>query len=240
MTFPENDEQFSEYKITEVNPQEGPKHSERMWNVGFDDGFYIGLPVVDDGPAPTVGDTCRLYGQGLGYAVRGAFFNGVKLFYRTAVEQEAFQKEQQEKAKAAQKAEYDKKAEEYEQRIKALPERLQTRIAGFRERNDTFWEFLPYELFCCEEAVAIAAKFDTPEEVDAFYKLPVEEQKAKVPEMQMSEHSGNTFGFSCQLAKFLIIDEPDFVENYHGALCALTGCEDYGCWAMTQQLEEGA
>lgn len=74
MTYPENDDQFREVKIVEVDQKRG-------W-MKFDDGFSFGIPA-DGLAAPAVGMTARLYGKGIGFKVRGLFLDGEKVYYRT-------------------------------------------------------------------------------------------------------------------------------------------------------------
>lgn len=57
------------------------------------DGFSFCLP---DGSDVVVrpGMSARFYGMGIGYAVRGLFIDGVRVFYRTAAEQQAHELEE--------------------------------------------------------------------------------------------------------------------------------------------------
>lgn len=81
--FPENDDQFEEFQVTEAIPQENgfvQIHFKDVWITHLE----TTLPVK-------AGDTLRLYGRGIGYPPRGAFINGEKVFYRTEEEDEVHQ-----------------------------------------------------------------------------------------------------------------------------------------------------
>lgn len=80
MSYPTNDEQFSDVTVTEV----GDGH------FTSDDGWSLCFP--SDSPAqPKVGGMVRTYGRGLGYPVRGLFFDGEEVYYRTAEEDKQHQ-----------------------------------------------------------------------------------------------------------------------------------------------------
>jgi hypothetical protein len=85
--FPENDEQFADKRLTGVHayPDNGG------WSITFDDDWSFTVPP-DSPVKPTVGMMARTYGRGIGYAVRGLFLDGQKVYYRT----EAQDKEHQE------------------------------------------------------------------------------------------------------------------------------------------------
>jgi hypothetical protein len=195
-------------------------------SVTFTDGWSLGFPE-DFMPRPKPGDVVRRYGRGIGFSVRGLFLNGKKVRYQTAAEMEAEHKRENEERHAKKCREFEEQKAERDRRYEALPEIFRKRIDKFRRNNPNFRvEYEPYELFCCEEAVKIAAALKTPEEIDRFYKLPWEEQRALVP---IDEgHSGNTFGCACMLAK-LYLTRPEYVEQMHGALAPLVGSQEYGC-----------
>ena len=56
-----------------------------------------------------------------------------------------------------------------------------------------------YEVFCCKEALKIAAACGTPEKIEEFRKAKWEEQKSMVSDLSEG-HSGNSFGCATQLA----------------------------------------
>lgn len=234
MTYPADDTEFYEEKLTEIR-DDGDGYL-----LGTDLGFISGPKA--EGVEPKVGDTVRFYGRPYG-TVRGIFVDGQKLRYQTAEEERAAHEKQVQEDKAKRKAEYEAKKDEYETRIKALPAVFQERIAAFMGRRLDFGpEFLPYELFCLEQAVAFSKTFKTPDALKEFYQADWDKQKEMCPEMS-EDHSGNTFGFSVRMASILIDDTPEakeFAVKFHGALCPLVGCGDYGCYASTDEAKAEA
>jgi len=132
---------------------------------------------------------------------------------------------------AKRRADYDKQKSEYDRRVNALPSPFRARIMGFRNWKPGTWkyDFEPYELFTCEQAAEIAKALKTPEEIDRFQNLEFPEQKKLVPALS-EDHSGNTFGAACHLAR-TYLTYPDLIPAVHGALCPRVGCENYGCVA---------
>ncbi|WP_428491632.1 hypothetical protein [Rhodopila sp.] len=81
----ESDTEFEEVKAGEVTA-----YPDGGWNIRRDDGWSFFVPA--NSPAtPKVGDTCRFYGKGIGYAVRGLTINGEVVFYRTLDEEQDHQ-----------------------------------------------------------------------------------------------------------------------------------------------------
>ena len=200
------------------------------WTFERADGWSFSFTHKDI--VPKVGDTVRFYGKGTGYTVRGLFVNGHEVFYRTEEQQDALHKKECAAAEVKRKMEFQNNRKKYEARIAALPVQFRIRIAGFQQRNPKFnFDHLPYELFVCEQAVAIADALKTEKEIARFHKLDFPEQKKLVPALD-DGHSGNTFGSACTLAA-LFIDKPDLLPHMHGALCPLVGCKDYGCYAAS-------
>lgn len=212
------EDQYKDHILTAV------RATEKGWEIGFDGrGFFCpkSSPVV-----PQVGSRARLYGKGFGYTVRGLDIDGQEVFYKTVEEHEAEQQERLKAAKLKRRNEYETARKDYDRRVAALPDVFRQRIEKYRKRgNEWRYEFEPYEIFTCEEAVKIAAYCKTAEGVRAFHALPFEEQrKAGVS----TDHSGNTFGMACRLAMWFV-DKPENVVKEHGALVALVGCKEYGC-----------
>jgi hypothetical protein len=221
----EFDTEFQEHKIERVN-KESLGYACQM-----DTGFVC--YVIDVGIEPHVGDTIRLYGQPFGF-VRGIDINGQQVRYETAEEMQLrHEREQAEKDAKAQDA-YGASLSANNERVAKLPAEFQQRINDFRSRRDYWgWKFEGYELFVCEQAVAIA-KHVKAEDLHAFHNLPWEKQKLIVPELE-DGHSGNTFGSACSLAK-LYLENPQLVPKQHGALCPLVGCDDYGCYSTVAEI----
>ena len=199
------------------------------YSLTFDNGWSFWMPEV--GFAPEVGQTAKLYGRGTGYTVRGLVVNDRVVFYRTEAEQSELQRKEQAEREAKKRTDYDAKASDYDARVNALPLPFKTRITDFRNWKPETWkyDFEPYELFTCEQAVEIANALKTPEEISRFHKLDFPEQKKLVAALS-DDHSGNTFGAACLLAN-IYLTKPDLIPKAHGALCPLVGCKDYGCVA---------
>lgn len=194
----------------------------------------------------SVGDRTRFYGQ-FGRPIRGLFISGYEIWYRTPEEDEAYQEEQRLEATRKRLREYEEKKDEYAARVAKLPQPFRARIERFRRANLNFGQdYEGYELFCCEQAAMIAAEITdgslkNPERdaagiLNDFNAMSWEQQIEKVPDLS-KEHSGNTFGKSCELAR-IYIEAPARLPHAHGALCALVGCSDYGCFAMEISTDE--
>ena len=205
------------------------------YSLTFEDGWGFYMP--DKGIAPRVGDMVKLYGKGTGFRVRGLAVNNHEIFYRTESEDEELFRKEQEERKAKNHSDYDAKAEEYDRRVSALPEQFKQRITDFRaQKPDWRYDFEPYELFVCEQAIEFANQLKTTDELKRFHKLDFAARKQLVPSLS-DDHSGNTFGAACMLAN-LWLTRPELIPKAHGALCALVGCKDYGCYAARQKLAE--
>lgn len=232
--YPMVDDDWEEAKVEEVRPDGDG------WTIRRDDGWSFYVPP--EGIEPKVGDVARFYGKGIGYTVRGLFLNGLRVFYQTEAEQRAkFEQEQRERT-AEKIAQAESVKDATASRIAALSEPMRRRIQKFRTANPDFdWEYLPYELMCCEEAERIAAAFKgeayPTEMLRRFHELPWEEQQKLVPGMDQG-HSGNSFGMACRLACWLLTD-PEMAVKDHGALTPLVGCEAYGCPHAPSQPGDG-
>jgi hypothetical protein len=179
---------------------------------------------------PRIGDVARFYGRGVGFVVRGLVIRGRTIFYRTEAEQRAKDDAEIAERKAQRIAEFEATGRAaLDAKYAALPPIFQTRIDKFRRNSPSFRvDYEPYEMFCCEEAVKLAAALGTEAEVRHFGALSFDEQKTLVPDLAYAEHSGNTFGVTLRLAH-LYLAKPEGVEQLHGALAPLVGSEEYGC-----------
>lgn len=217
-----NDTQFENSVIDKV------RETANGYEIGHD-GWVIGCPKVDGLPAPRVGELLRLYGKGIGFTVRGIVVNGRVYRYLTEAQDierhSAWCLEQETK----RERELESNRADIDQRIASLPTLFRERLKKFqRDGGHEFRrDYEGYELFCCEQAVAIALALQTTEAIKAFHAADWDEQKRLVPSLS-DEHSGNTFGMACALAK-AYIEKPEFVTKMHGALTPLVGCEAYGC-----------
>lgn len=79
--YPTNDPDFEDTLIESVG-----ETTEQGSSITRSDGFSFFVPATE-GIVPKIGDKVRFYGKGIGHVVRGLFINGVKLFYRTYIEQ---------------------------------------------------------------------------------------------------------------------------------------------------------
>lgn len=208
------------------------------WSIGREDGWSFFVPRAA-GVVPRVGMEARFYGEGVGAIVRGLVLDGQVVFYRTEDEENIDAARRVREHELKKIADFEEKRAEYDAQYAALPPEFQRRLDGFRHRNRDFrWRHEPYELFACMEAVKIARALGSVDAVRLFAKAPWEEQKKMVPTIS-PDHSGNTFEVACGLAA-LSMDHPERVEQAHGALCPLLGCEEYGCWAANAPRVGGA
>lgn len=217
------DKQFETNVIKSFNKETGG------YSLTFESGWSFWMPDV--GFAPEVGQTAKLFGRGIGYTVRGLVVNDKVVFYRTEAEQEELHRKKQAESESKKRTDYDAKTEDYNRRVATLPPPFTERIMGFRNWKPETWkyDFEPYELFTCEQAVEIATALKTSEEISRFHKLDFSEQKKLVAALS-EDHSGNTFGAACLLAN-IYLTKPELLPSAHGALCPLVGCNEYGCVA---------
>lgn len=125
-----------------------------------------------------------------------------------------------------------------------LPEIFQKRIDKLRTNNHDFrWKYESYEMFCCEQAVIIAAaigkrlfdevgvevSFDqvkeniisrAPSAFQRFYDMSWEKQKELVPNLSDGHRGGNSFECSVMLAYLYVSDRLDDIVNLYGASSA--------------------
>ena len=227
----ETDQQYEEYNIVDVSKS----GDDSYYLLKLNEGGYFSIPDV--GVVPKVGQIARLYGKGFGYAVRGVAIDGQIVYYRTEAEEAAFRADERAKQDIKRRTEYDAQSAEFDKRVNALPEPFKTRILDFRAYNPNWaYEYEPYELFVCEQAVAIADALKDVAKIVEFHKSDSAKQKEMVPALS-DDHSGNTFGAACLLAR-CYLSNPDLVPKMHGALCPLVGCKSYGCFAARNKSNE--
>jgi hypothetical protein len=203
----------------------------------FEGGTCLGV-MSTSLPPPGPGQMVLLYGKGMGYSVRGIVLPrqpGItedRVYrYATPVEQvhkdvTRFQADRDQKRR-----DFDLKRAEFDAWLSSVPPEFQERIARFRKVSpDWESEFGPYEKFVCSEALKIAAVLHDPDKIKEFAESTPGQQVKIVPDIAFEEHSGNTFSAACNLA-YVYTKEPSSVPKWHGALCALVGCKDYGCFA---------
>lgn len=206
---------------------EGVERDGDGWAVEQNGGWTIW--VKDVGIEPRVGGAIRLYGRGIGYEVRGILIDGQPVRYETDAAMRARHEQERIERDRQKREDFDREGRAKQDVIyDALPRVFQTRIDRFRRHNPNFrWDYEPYELFCCQQAVLIANTFGTPERIAAWADLPWDEQKRQLPGLD-DGHSGNTFACAVGLAKFYTSETPQRVFEAMGALVPLVGSEAYG------------
>lgn len=219
------DYQYEEDTVKSINLQPD-------WlSVGMSNGFHIGWDREEypSAPIPKEGDSIRLYGKGFGYQVRGIVVGQTTVYYRTEEQQQQKHEKEAEESKQKRLREFDLNKDKQDQRLLALPVEFQERISAFLEKNPTFRsDYEPYELFCSEQAVAIAKELGSERKAyTEFLALDVKKQLEKVPKLS-DLHSGNTLGYAIRLA-LTYASRPEDLRKEHGALCNLVGCISYSC-----------
>lgn len=227
-----DDTQFVTHTIERVIPRDG-KVELRI------DGSGVLIAKNENNHVVEVGDKARFYGKGFGFTVRGVVVfpqdggEAKVLYYRTEEQDEADHKRWVEESRNKRKEEYAEHIESNNKRISKLPKEFQDRINGFRQNPEWGPEYEGYELFTCEEAVFLANYCKTIDGLKEFRELPFDKQ---VEAGLGDGHSGHTFSCACVLAR-LFIENPELVAKYHGAMCTLVGCKEYGCYASRPEVE---
>jgi hypothetical protein len=212
------------------------------YEIGYD-GWV--LWIDDPGFEPKVGEAARYYGRGIGAPVRGVVIEGRVVYYRTPAEEQRRHEERRAEERRKKQADFLANKGALDAQFAALPPEFQRRLGRFRTHCASFrWEYEPYEMVCCVDAVKLAAYLRpqfalvtetgdsrleaTWEIAKAFGRLPWEQQLALVPDLDRG-HSSNTFGMALRLAwRYLAC--PETVEREHAAIAALVGCPAVGCW----------
>lgn len=192
----------------------------------------------DVGVIPHVGSKVRYYGRGFGYPIRGLDIDGKEVFYRTPDEEIARHKQMVLDADQKKRDKYETVGKtRLDADYMSLPFVFQKRIDYFRNGNPDFrWKTEPYEMFTCVEAVLIAKTLGSAESILKFKRSSWSVQIELVPKLS-NDHSGNTFDVACGLAS-LYLTNPESLYKAHGALCALVGCAEYGCYAADDDRKE--
>ncbi len=202
--------------ITEVT------ESDEHYGISTDQSLGFGLSK-EYGVIPKVGDKIVLHCH-QGSMVRGLDLNGETVYYKSDEQLERERKEWLENNEKEKQEAFEKNKTEMDADYEALPDNFKKRIDRFRDNNPRFRiAFEHYELFCCKEALKIAAVCKTVEEVKKFRDLDIEAQKETISD----GHSGNTFGCACILAQ-LHLESPELVSRIHGAMSPLVGSKEYG------------
>src|ERR1035437_7678603 len=150
-----NDNQFQSHKLKSV------KDSGDYWELETEDSGSLLSPKISNF-TPTAGMIAKFYGKGFGYSVRGIEIDGNIMRYRTPAQAEEDHKKMCEKMDKDRQKEFKKNKKNLDKDYKNLPIIFQQRIDKFRNNNPNFrWEYEPYEMFCCKEAVKIAKALKT-------------------------------------------------------------------------------
>jgi hypothetical protein len=238
----EDDPHFQEYTVKNVinieptSSTSGPRSG--GFEVTFEEGMSLWVEAMGFAaslPAPLPGQVMRLYGKGMGYAVRGVVLqtgSGEVVYHYNTPSEEARKNAQDNIDRAtAKRVEFEKTRADFNAWVTSLPPVFEARIERFRSVNEDWdWEFGPYERFSCTEALKIAAALPDADKIKAFAMASPSDQLAQVPTLAYEEHSGNTFQSACSLA-FVYIKDPTSIPKWHGALCTLVGCKEYGCYS---------
>jgi len=204
----------------------------RFWDIETTDGKIFSLETKW-GVQPRPGQSVRLQCV-RGSEIRGVIIDGERVFYKTDEDLERERQEYLDSIRAEQEAELPAHVALAE----ALPGPWKSRVDMFRKRGGHEWDrrYLGYEVFACQEAAKIAAALPDAEAVVAFHGLTPDEQRERIPALS-KDHSGNTFGVACTLARQYHRDAR-YLPFAHGALDALVGCEAYGCFASWPKSEQ--
>lgn len=184
------------------------------------------------------GDRVRLFTDGAGSRIHGCdWWDGdgwEPVEYRSEADIAARHADRVWKQRCEKAVQFAENREERDERVEALPQVFRDRLLRFRRNNPNFRiEYEPYELTCCEEAVAIAewAREERPDAPLSLVEEAVEaewEERREMYKPRHDDHSGNTMGVAWRLAH-QYLDNPELVEFRHGAMAVLVGCEEYGC-----------
>lgn len=205
------DDTFEDVEITAVEPPL-ETDGERWQSAGWGS-TWTGFRLPANLNEIRVGDKIRLYGgAGLGDTKHGYALNGKMIEWFTPWERFARRVEWLANYDREKRERFARDQEKMDARYEALSPPLKARIDRFRrERVDFRIDAEEYEMVACVDADRIAEKYrprveagESPEAViEEFYKLPWDEQKALIPELD-DGHSGNTFGGACALARALL------------------------------------
>lgn len=183
------DQEYKEYTLTSV------KDNGKEWDIGS----YVGqLLIPKTSFIPESGMRVKYYGKGFGYTIRGVVIEDTPIYYKTAKEADQVHKKWCDKMEREQKKLYLKHKKDIRKRINALPEPLKNRMVRFGKEKADFnrYDYVSYELYCCEEAVKILKTFDDPENIVKWAREGYDRTVCAVDD----GHTGNTIGGAARLA----------------------------------------
>lgn len=215
------DTDFRELPITNVRECEGGYEIES-------EGGWLSMSN-ESGVVPKIGDVARFYPRAYGYSVRGLSIVKV-VRYRTEEEEKECHRKWCEDYHRKKREDFEKGKAALDAQYESLPPEFRARLDRLRRNNSDFrWDHEAYEMSACVDAVKIARTLKTGDAVHAFGEEKWEVQKGMVSGL-FKGHSGNSFGAAVHLA-VIYLESPENVDKYHGALCPLVGCKEYGCYA---------
>jgi len=199
----------------------------------IDIGLAGGAHFVIDTPLDRqefVGKQAKLYGKGFGYPIQAVVIGEHTVYAYSNEEMEQRHQQMVEDHERKDKENFEKNKAKMDEDYEALPPEFKKRIDRFRANNPNFrWQFEPYELFCCHEALRMVEHFKTPEALSAWVQNGYTEvEETDNPFKPDEGHSGNTIGCSAMLAS-MYMRAAEIVPYIHGAMAMLVGCKAYGC-----------
>lgn len=179
----------------------------RVTSITLDTSIGCGWPH-EASADPSIGDRVRIIGP-FGRPFYGMAINGRLVWWLTPVEREQRRMDALVKMRADRERRFVEAEARLDAEYEALPPVFRQRIRQLRERGGRDWrvENESYEMFCCTEAVKIAEHFESAAEIERWYRLPYQEQRAEWDGFAEG-HSGNTFAAACTYAAW-------FADNPH-------------------------
>ncbi len=194
-------------------------------------GGFAPQEVIDAlGRTVRAGDWVRFYGEGLGSPVLGMAIAGRIVFYQTEEDLALYREVTSIVSEGFERYRFDRTWPDIAKRILRLPQPLREKLGRImKNRPDRIHRNIPYELFCCEQAAALAAHFGNDSALREWSNLDPEDQaEIDIPGFNSMGHSGNTFAFSVLLAR-LLLTSPEDATRMHSAMAIIVGCNDAGC-----------
>ena len=201
-----------------------------------DSGFFLSDAYNKNGFVPKIGDAVELF-EHRGAMIRGMNFYNLpadelnnepqKLFgyYKTDEDIEKEDQKRKIQYEKERQERFAKNKERMDKEYEALPAVFRARIDRLRKGNPNFrMDFEEYEVVALKQAIEIANKLQSKEDILKFMELPYEQQE-KICKME-DGLSGNQFGFAVKIALWWI-SNPKNVIIEHGAMAPLTGDAEY-------------
>ena len=179
------------------------------------------------GVVPKVGNTIEIYGD-VGRNIQGICINGKTAYFNGEIGLKIDFKRRLRNSNDKKRRDFKKNMATLDEQYNSLPDVFKKRLDILRRNNPKFrWEFEPYEMMVCIDAVKIANVCSSIEKIKEFSDAGYKKQMKMVKDLDQG-HSGNSFGMAVRLA-YHYVSNQDNVWREHGAMCPLTGCKEYGC-----------